>query len=192
MNFKEYMLSEDEVKQDFVDPSTEVFDITPSPELFSIAGKLIDSLENSPNDITELTFNLIGGLVDNIIDILLSLENTDMSPESEELFLDTLEALGVTDDDPDDSPEIADVDDDGLDEGLMVKSRKVKAGKKKSISSRLKGARKSKYLKALRARRMAYKKSAMLKKKAKLMRKKYKKTSHAKLVKKKYKAAHRR
>lgn len=67
------------------------------------------------------------------------------------------------------------------------KKRRVAHGRKRSASGRLKGAEKKKYVKRLKKRKKEYARNASMRKKAKVARKKYLRTSKAKQAKRKYK-----
>jgi hypothetical protein len=178
-SFKKFMLNEEEGDFSEID---EYYD-----DFFTVVGSLLDSLDS--DKVTTDTIDLVDDLIDKIIDVILSLENDDLSGEAEEYFLDIVDMLGLDDeDDSDDNIE------DDLDENistLKIKPRKVKAGRMRSKASKIRGKKKIKYLKKLRDKRKLYKKSASLKNKTKRKMMRYKKTSKAKMAKRKYKNAHR-
>jgi len=174
-DFKSFMLSEETGDFEGIDDTYDDF--------FTTTGLLIDSLDS--NKITTNTIELVDDLIDKIIDVLLSLEDDDLTGKSEEYFLDIVDMLGLDDDDEEDEEEI----DENVNT-LRVKPRKVKAGRMASKSSKIRGKKKIQYLKKLRDRRKLYKKSASLKNKTKRKAAKYKKTSKAKMAKRKYKNAH--
>jgi len=174
-DFKSFMLSEETGDFEGIDDTYDDF--------FTTTGLLIDSLDS--NKITTNTIELVDDLIDKIIDVLLSLEDDDLTGKSEEYFLDIVDMLGLDDDDEEDEEEI----DENVNT-LRVKPRKVKAGRMASKSSKIRGKKKIQYLKKLRDRRKLYKKSASLKNKTKRKALKYKKTSKAKMAKRKYKNAH--
>jgi len=174
-NFKNFILSEETGDFEGIDDTYDDF--------FTTTGLLIDSLDS--NKITTNTIELVDDLIDKIIDVLLSLEDDDLTGKSEEYFLDIVDMLGLDDEDEEDDEEI----DENVNT-LRVKPRKVKAGRMASKSSKIRGKKKIQYLKKLRDRRKLYKKSASLKNKTKRKAAKYKKTSKAKMAKRKYKNAH--
>jgi len=181
--FSDYMLNESE--DTIVDPKDLTF--------FEIVGMFLNSLDKE--NVNDKINDMLSNIVDNVFDIFLELEDVELGEETDDLLLYALESLDIEEDIEEEEGSIDDEedgDDEDVDEGLTVKPRKTKSGRKKSTSSRLKGVRKTKYLKRLRARRMKYKKSAMLKKKAKRIAKKYKRTARAKIVKKKYKQFHKK
>jgi len=164
--FKEYMKSEILLEEDF-DTVSSGYD-----NFFTEVGELLDSLDSE--DVSDDTHDLIDELVDKIFDVIISLGDEDFDEDTEEQFMDIVHMLNL---------------DDEIDEGLSVKSRKIKSGRKRSQKSRLKGSDKLKYLKNLKKKRKDYKKNASLRKKTKKKSKRYRKTAQAKNVARKYKSA---
>ena len=152
------------------------FDYNIYDHFFTEVGQLFDSLDSE--NVSGDTHDLIDNLIDKIFDVIISLGDEEFDKDTEEQFLDIVHMMGL---------------DEEIDENvntLNVKSRKVKSGRRKSKSSRLKGTDKIKYLKKLKDKRKEYKKNASLRKKVKKKSSKYRKTAKARNTKKRYDKAH--
>lgn len=127
--------------------------------------KIIDFIKTLDNDILDdESYNAIGESFESLLDVIISLEDDDLDDDSTEalqdLFLD-IEEL------------------DSLEEATY-KPRKIKAGRAKSIASRMTGTEKMKYIKRLKANKKKYKTNATLRLKTKKKGKKYRKTAKGK------------
>ena len=168
MRIKAYLMESSIIEklESFSDVSDE------DPKFFSEVGQLIDSLDSE--DVSDDTTKVIDELIQKIIDVLLTLGDEEFDDDTNKQFMDVVKIMGLD-------------ESDEMDEGLQVKSRKTKAGRKKSEKSKLRGSDKIKYLKNLKKNRKKYKKSALVRQQTKKKSKKYRKTAGAKKVQKKYK-----
>lgn len=151
-------------------------DIIDDNKFFTQFGELLDSFDTE--SVSDDTHTLIDELIDKIIDVMISLGDEDFDDDTSDEFMDVIKALGIEDD--------VDMDED-VEEGLQVKSRKTNSGRKRSETSRLRGADKIKYLKKLKSKRKDFKKNVSLRNKAKKKGKKYRKSGKGKQVARKYK-----
>lgn len=167
-NFKEFMESDVIFEEEDFDSIEGNYD-----HFFTEVGQLIDSLD--PENISDETNNAADMLLDDMIDLLLTLNDYDFDAQTEKHFMNIVNILGL-------DKEVA--------EGLQVQARKTNGGRKRSQMSKIHGADKLKYLKRLKARRKQYKHDASLRHKVKRQSIRYKKTAGAKQVARKYKQFH--
>jgi hypothetical protein len=128
-----------------------------------------DILDDDSYDAIEVAF-------DALFDVIISLEEEDLDSDSDEEFLELMDAF--------DSLESVEVDE----AAYKYKRKKVGHGRKRSQAGKLTGSKKRDYIKKLKDNRKDYKRSASKRRDAKRKKKKYNKTAGAKQSKRMYKS----
>jgi len=157
----------DEVKDEAPDENTE------KQNIMVVMAKFISDLDDDLLD--DESYERIDIAFEAMFDVIVSLDEEDLDDESDEDFLELMDAF--------DELETVDVD-----EAYKYKAKKVGHGKRRSAKGRLTGSDKRKYIKKLKANRKVYRKSASVRIKAKKTKKKYNRSAAGKQTKRIYKS----
>ncbi len=135
--------------------------------------KFIETLDDDSLD--EESYEKIDIAFDALFDVIVSLDEEDLDSESDEEFIELMKSFDALDT----------VD---LEEGVYKYKARKSRGKVRSKQSRLTGSAKLKMIKAAKAKRKVYKRSASLRLKVKKKSKKYRKSSKGRQTKRIYKS----